>query len=132
MANDPPTSLGMRFGYPAHREMGVPFRNPRPVSQVNFLIKERKATMEMNALATDHPELCARFIDIARDATARMCTSQDTLERFRKAVASARQFQILKDKIRAARSVANTADTPAAPSLLQVLKEKIRAAQSVA
>jgi hypothetical protein len=106
MANDPPTSLGMRFGWRAHREANVPFRNPRPISQVNFLARENKATREMRSLARDYSMLRARFTKIALEATAQMYTRQDTLSLFRKAVTSALRLKALKDKIRAAQSAA--------------------------
>jgi hypothetical protein len=67
MANDPPTSMHMRFGGLEAQEIGVTrFHQPRAASSINAEIDERRAWRHIKWLSERHPDLKEKFAEIAR------------------------------------------------------------------
>jgi oligoendopeptidase F len=67
MANDPPTSLKMDFGYAGARQAGVTnYRAPYDGQLMNFGLEEQHAETAIAALAKQYPSLKRRFSEIAR------------------------------------------------------------------
>jgi hypothetical protein len=69
MANDPPTSMKMRYGALDARDIGVTnFHQPRAQSTVEKELRKKKVLKGIVYLAKRHPSLKERFAKIVIDA----------------------------------------------------------------
>ena len=68
--SEPPVG-GMRFGYRAHRDAGVPFRGERPIAELNEELEQRHISnrtheQQLSDLLKDHPHLKERASELIR------------------------------------------------------------------
>ncbi len=57
MANDPPTSLRMGFGFPQARAAGAPYVQPRPGWKMNWDLKNSQCKRKLHDLVKQHPSV---------------------------------------------------------------------------
>ncbi len=92
MANDPPTSMQLRFGGREAQEIGVTgFHEPRAASSINLNVNEQEALRRIASLSKQHPDLKERFAEMARKNFGQKRSHQRTLWAM---------YEIIRDKCR--------------------------------
>jgi hypothetical protein len=94
MANDPPTSMKMRFGGLDAKDIGVTnFRQPRAASSTNLDVSEEKALRRIAALSKAQPDLKERFAKIVKETSRFKNPYQNALRDMYKVVRNKRAIE---------------------------------------
>ena len=99
MANDPPTSMRLRFGGLEAKDMGVTrFRGPRASSSTNSDTSEEKALRKIAKLSRTHPDLKERFANVVKKASHSKYPHQQALSEIYKIVSNKIAIEWLRKK----------------------------------
>lgn len=78
MANDPPTSMRMGFGFPQARAAGAPYVQPRPGWKMNWDLKNRQCERKLNDLLKQQPavgELVKEIMEARKAQGLSLCSA---------------------------------------------------------
>jgi hypothetical protein len=99
MANDPPTSMRLRFGGLEAKDIGVTdFHKPRAVSSTNLQVSEQQALRTIARLSKKHPDLKERFAKIVKQASRAKRPYQTALQEIYNVLSNKRAIEWLRKK----------------------------------